>query len=281
VRQAIERLCWATDLHLNFVDSFPEFFDQVRATKPDGLVITGDISEATSLHEHLDQLDDGLWLPTFIVLGNHDFYHGSIRHVRQMAAEQCRRSRWLHYLPSCSPVDLGNDTLLVGHEGWADGRLGDYVHSNVMLNDYLKIAELSWLEHRTVRLAKLHELGDEAAACLKPKLESALSKARRVLVATHVPPFAAACWHKGKVSDDAFLPHFACAATGKVLLAAANDHPEKQIVVLCGHTHSAGRVQIAPNLVVYTGGADYGRPKPCGTIAVRTLDFVGLSETME
>lgn len=277
----IERLCWATDLHLNFADPFPLFISMVRALNPDGLVLTGDLTEAPFLREHLAKLDDCLWLPTWIILGNHDFYHGSIAHVRLTAAELCKRSRWLHYLPNCSPVDLGADTMLVGHEGWADGRLGDYTHSNVTLNDYIRIRDLAGLEHRTVRLAKLHELGDEAAAFLKPKLASALTKARRVVVATHVPPFAAACWHKGKTSNADFLPHFTCAAMGDMLFEAARTHPQNEILVLCGHTHSAGRAEILPNLVVHTGAAIYGSPEPCGTIATRSLEFTSLPSAME
>ena len=30
---------------------------------------------------------------------------------------------------------------MVGHDGWADGRYGDYDRSDVILNDYLKIRE--------------------------------------------------------------------------------------------------------------------------------------------
>ena len=37
-------------------------------------------------------------------------------------------------------------------------------------------------------------------------------------------------------------------------------HPECEMTVLCGHTHSPGEAQILPNLRVLTGGAEYGRP---------------------
>ncbi|MCK5515577.1 MAG: hypothetical protein KAI39_01790 [Desulfobulbaceae bacterium] len=35
---------------------------------------------------------------------------------------------------------------------------------------------------------------------------------------------------------------------------------DKQMTVLCGHTHSSGECQILPNLLVKTGGAKYGSP---------------------
>jgi hypothetical protein len=37
-------------------------------------------------------------------------------------------------------------------------------------------------------------------------------------------------------------------------------HPDCGMAVLCGHTHSPGFAQILDNLVVRTGGAEYGAP---------------------
>jgi len=42
-------------------------------------------------------------------------------------------------------------------------------------------------------------------------------------------------------------------------LAAA--YPHSELLVLCMHTHSACDVQIAPNLRVIAGDAEYGAPK--------------------
>ena len=38
-------------------------------------------------------------------------------------------------------------------------------------------------------------------------------------------------------------------------------HPDKQMTVLCGHTHGGGFAQILPNLSVRTGAADYELPR--------------------
>jgi hypothetical protein len=40
----------------------------------------------------------------------------------------------------------------------------------------------------------------------------------------------------------------------------ASGHPDRRILVLCGHTHSAGVHDHAPNLRVLTGAAVYGKP---------------------
>ena len=256
----LRRLAWATDIHLNFVQGDVRGLrEQLAGAGPDGLVITGDISEAPTLERDLAALDRALWLPTFIVLGNHDFYGGSVRAVRALVTGVCRRSRWLRYLPAEGVVPLGADTALVGHDGWADGRLGDFEHSSIVLNDYLVIEDLAGLKPKA-RLERLHQLGDEAAAHLRRFLPQALDRFRNVIVATHVPPFREACWHEGKIGDDEHLPHFGCGAVGQALLPIMRSRPEQHMLVLCGHTHSRGVARVLPNLVVKTGGATYGQP---------------------
>ena len=47
---------------------------------------------------------------------------------------------------------------------------------------------------------------------------------------------------------------------GDRLAAIMRDHPDSQMEILCGHTHSAGVAQILPNLVVRTGRAEYCVP---------------------
>jgi hypothetical protein len=149
---------------------------------------------------------------------------------------------------------------LVGHDSWADGRLGDFFHSDVMLNDYAIIAELTGLTW-TERFAKLNALGDEAAEFLGDRVSEALSQRRDVVVLTHVPPFRESCWHEGQISNDDFLPHFACRGVGDRLAAIMRDHPESMMKVLCGHTHSSGSARIQSNLEVLTGDAKYGEPR--------------------
>ena len=37
--------------------------------------------------------------------------------------------------------------------------------------------------------------------------------------------------------------------------------PDRRLTVLCGHTHSGGTIQPAPNGIVHTAAAEYGRPR--------------------
>ena len=157
-------------------------------------------------------------------------------------------------------VPLTASTALIGHDSWADGRLGDFFRSEVLLNDYVLISELRG-HGKQARYAQLNALGDEAAEFLKRQAREALAGWRDVIVLTHVPPFRESCWHEGRISDDDYLPHFACRAVGDRLAAIMRDRPGQTMTVLCGHTHSAGSARILDNLIVYTGHAQYGEPE--------------------
>jgi 3',5'-cyclic-AMP phosphodiesterase len=255
------RLAWLTDIHLEFLSppALTTFCIALAESSAEAFLVSGDISQARGLDKHLRILERTLERPLYFVLGNHDFYHGSIVGVRERMAETTSRSPYLAWLPARGPVELAPGIGLLGHDGWADGRLGDYAHSGVLLNDFRLIDDLRGLD-RPSRLQRLMQLGDEAASALRRQLDEALPRWRRLIVLTHVPPFAASAWYRGHQADDAWLPYLTCRAVGEVLLETMNVHPDHEMLVLCGHTHSAGETLIAKNLVVHTGGATYGEP---------------------
>jgi predicted phosphohydrolase len=243
----------------------------VAASGAQGLLLGGDIAEAPSLAEWLRFVADQLDMRVYFVLGNHDFYGGSIAAVKgQMAALDHGGLVWLD---EAGVIPLTNSLALVGNGGWADARLGDFAGTNVLLNDYVMIEELrragsiseptnplsGWM-HKGALAARLAQLGDAAAAALRPVLTEALQRFDEVLVLTHVPPFRDACWHEGQISADDWLPGFTCKAMGDLLSELAAEHPDRRLNVLCGHTHSSGDVTLAPNLRVRTGPALYGHP---------------------
>ncbi len=253
-------LAWLTDLHLNFVNRLVEgLCRRIRDGGADAVLISGDIAEAPGVEAYLEFIGRRIDRPISFVLGNHDFYRSSIGKVRARVATFCAQSPRIHWLNRESVIELTPETGLIGHDGWADGRFGDYAGSDVLLNDYFLIEELAGLEPEA-RLERLHALGDEAADHFRRVLPEALGRYRRVIALTHVPPFREACWHRGQISDDAWLPHFACKAVGDALVDVMSTHPDRELLVLCGHTHSSGEARILPNLRVFTGGAEYGRP---------------------
>ncbi len=261
------RLAWATDLHLNFVsdDEAASFCQRVPPTA-EAVVISGDTGEADSVGRYLDLFERELHRPAYFVLGNHDFYKGGFRTVRQAVSALTSESDRLHWLGE-TVIPLTPTTALIGHDGWADGRNGSAEQSSVWLNDFVLIRDLAELGPEEL-FARLARLGDEAAVQSKALLEQALRDFMHVVFVTHVPPFIEACCHEGRPTDQDWLPHFSCRALGEALLSVMQAHPDRALTVLCGHTHCECRVEILPNLVVRVGGAAYGHPAWQAEVAV-------------
>ncbi|MHB8972120.1 MAG: metallophosphoesterase family protein [Pirellulaceae bacterium] len=257
----MQRMVWCTDIHLNFAQpaSLAEFLQRLRAADPDLLLIGGDIAEATDIVHYLEILDQHLERPVYFVLGNHDFYFGSIHRVRQDVRALCARSDHLVYLTDAGVVGLSARVGLVGHDGWADARIGNYERSMIMMNDYRLIEELAGV-NKEQRWPLLQALGDAAAVDLRKVLPQALEQFESVYFLTHVPPLREACWHDGKISNDEWAPHFTCKAVGDALLEIMRDYPQRELTVLCGHTHGSGETHPLQNVWIFTGAAIYGFP---------------------
>lgn len=259
------RLVWLTDIHLNFCTPYATqtFLRRVAESKPDAVLVSGDIAEATDVASYLRQMAGAIDRPIYFVLGNHDFYFGSIHDVRRQMGEVCREHpAQLRYLTASGVVELTPSLGLVGHDGWADGRIGDYEGSFVMLNDYKLIAELAPYDKRQ-RRGVLQSLGDDAGAYVREALAESAARYPSTLLVTHVPPMREAAWHEGRWSDDEWAPHFTCKAVGDAILDVMARFPDRQLTVLCGHTHGAGEYRPLPNVTILTGPAEYRRPEIC------------------
>jgi 3',5'-cyclic-AMP phosphodiesterase len=258
----MKRIAWLTDIHLEFVsiEAALDFIDQIAASSLDVVLIGGDTGTVRNLGFFLRAFNERIGRPIFFVLGNHDFYHGSLEQIHTLAEEISESSQWLRWLTTQGIVEITNSTCLLGHDSWADGRLGNGSNSQVELNDYSLIKEFVGLP-RQERYRKMGDLGDIAAKHIRLWLPLACASYQNILLLTHVPPFREACWHEGSISDDEFLPHFTCKTAGDTLRAIMHQNPNADLTVLCGHTHGHGEVDILPNLHVKTGGAEYGQPK--------------------
>lgn len=252
---------WLTDIHLNFLNNnqIDEFLKSLKIQNVDGFFLSGDIAEANSIGDHLEHMASVVAKPIYFVLGNHDYYGGSIRKVRSEIADLVRQTDNVFWLNDVDFISLSEQTALVGHDSWADGRFGDFQDSSVELNDFYYIDELK-VKSKAERVEVMQVLADDAAEHFRRVLPKVLGNHRRVVVVTHVPPFQEACWHEGKNSDNEWLPFFSCKVVGDVLKYMMEQHLSCEMIVYCGHTHSSGECQILPNLKVITGGAEYGDP---------------------
>lgn len=273
-------LLWCTDIHLNFLKEShkQEFYESLvrfleksilsEKSTHSYLILSGDIGESDSVAGYLDEMSKLLKCKIFFVLGNHDYYGSDVKSVRAKFPYRDESSvRYLHTLPE-KFVSLSETWALVGVDGWGDGRNGRPMTTHVCLNDFVKIKDLSCANNQTELVSNVRLLGNESAERLRDHLTAALENHKGVVVTTHVPPFKEASWHEGKMSDDNWLPWFTCKATGDVLREIMSAREDRICVVLCGHTHGTGRVEILPNLTVLTGGADYGIPEVQGLLCL-------------
>jgi 3',5'-cyclic-AMP phosphodiesterase len=264
------RLAWLTDIHLDFVEpvDVDPFVKEIADSNPDSVLISGDISTATTIEYHLSLLEKRLRIPIYFVLGNHDYYEGSVGDLRKRVLGICEKSQNLHWLTGNGIIQLTKKTCLIGHDGWADGRFGDYSGSEVLLNDYFLIKEFQLLgiaglsiEEKYGRLQLMQVLANQAATHFARFLPDALHSFEQIILLTHVPPFREACWHESRISDNDSLPHFSSKVVGDILVKEMMAHAAKKLLVLCGHTHSPGEVDILSNLRVLTGRSTYGSPE--------------------
>lgn len=254
------KLLWLTDIHIDFLSSQQRtaYLARLAEQAPQAVLLGGDLSTAPRLIEDLESMGSALQVPIYFVLGNHDFYYGSMAEVWQGVRRLSRRKKTLILLEDASCVHLGDEVALVGHGCWGDGRAGDYWRSSLELTDFFVIEEFKGLD-KVERLQLLNRLGDEAADHLGRFCREATHRFRRVIVLTHVTPFFETCLHEGR-SDPEGLPFFSCQSVGEVLTKVAMEFPAVEFTVLSGHTHSQAHQQILPNLESRVSGARYYDP---------------------
>ena len=199
---AIMKLAWLTDIHLNFLDSGArkEFYQQIVNAQYQKVLISGDIAEAPCLVSLLNEMAEQIKKPIYFVLGNHDYYDGQVNEVREAMAALTEKSEYLFWLPTSGAQQLDEETILIGQDGWADGRLGDYQNSRVVLNDSRWIADLfqTKILGKFHLLEKMSQLADIDAKQLRNDLlDAAKFNPKNILILTHVPPFKEACLYEG------------------------------------------------------------------------------------
>lgn len=253
---------WSTDLHLDHLAPAARetFLAQVSSVPADGWIVTGDTATAATLVASLDALGDASGGPIWFVLGNHDHYGGGVGTVRDAVLALAARRPAIRWLPPAGVITLPDGVGLVGVDGWADGRHGDPLTTPLVLNDDRLIDELAAQPTRLARLAVKRALADADAARLERLLAQAVGTHRRIVVATHVPPFPEALPPTGRLARPEWLPLLVSGATGEVLRRTAAAYPEHRFLVLAGHSHAARDVLVRPNLRCVVGGARYGAP---------------------
>ncbi len=184
-------ILWTSDPHLDHASDLARarYRDRLRGGIGTVLVSTGDTSVNSHLIADLEFLADAAERPLYFVLGNHDHYGKFVAAVRDSVLALAERRAEIQWLPPAGVVSLDADTALVGVDGWADGRHGDPLTTRFVLYDDRFIGEIATQQTRPARLAVKRALADADASRLRVLLDRAMTTARTIVIATHVPPF--------------------------------------------------------------------------------------------
>lgn len=249
------KLAWATDLHLDECGDSEavrqSFLRSLRDVEADALLIAGDTGIGSTVFNRLQEIQlnaprhRNAWrtVPVYFVLGNHDYYDMWIEQQHRLA-RQLVYPRWLG---AGGSIELDGMSL-VGVDGWGDFSCGNRATQSKIL-DCARIYDFKYGGNEPYARSKAAAVD---AQTLRRALESC--QASTIVVLTHVPPFP-----DGK-EDWELAPYYVCKATGDVIWAYARQHPDRQLVVLCGHSHRARDEKSLPNLRIITGAATYGVP---------------------
>ena len=269
------KLGWCTDVHLDYLSPYrcEGFLNEVSAIGADSFIITGDISTANKLEGHLSAIALKANVPVYYVLGNHDYWEGSIKSVRALTIDLEKKYPNLIYLGNRSYVKLTDKAALVGHDGWYDAIYGDWRKSHFEMPDWYLIEEFrdaqasekivkdKWIINFPNAVNKSRDLAQFCAEHIEKSIQEAIAAGfKQILIASLVPAFEESHMHEGKRGSDTTMCWFTSGLLGDVVMTAAISNPDIVFTIFSGHTHGDYRGSITHNLHAYVGGARYGRP---------------------
>ncbi|MEK6879056.1 MAG: metallophosphoesterase [Nanoarchaeota archaeon] len=264
------QIIWLTDIHLDHVGKTEHgnFLNKIIKIANENIrektcvVVTGDIGNSMCTIPYMESWKTVLLehdISLYFVYGNHDYYGSSVKVERERLASSTLKDNWLGGINS---VVLSEKSALIGHDGWYDGGYANWFKSNIDMNDYYQIFEINrqWYDKGQI-FEKINQLSMESAAHVFEQGTKLLSGSTKTLViATHIPPYRENSVFMGNISDDNWLPHFSSKHMGDAITNLGKNFPEKDIVVLCGHSHGQAKHMPLPNIVSFTSEARYKHP---------------------
>lgn len=226
------------------------------------MLVTGDFATAASLPRWLRAYSRMADRPLYFILGNHDFWGGAVREVREEVRRLTAATPGLVYLTAADRVTLTGGVALVGHDGWYDARAGRWDAPRFRMQDWDQVADFSAAGGHEAIVTIARALADAAEADLVPRVAAAARDHAMVLVATHVPPWPLPPGRRRHPEGEWIAPWYVAERLGEALERVATANPGVEFRVLAGHAHARREgMRIAPNLTCDVGGARYGEPR--------------------
>lgn len=261
----MKKFDWVTDPHLDHCppEAIQKLMSRLVLSEAHGIFLTGDIGNSHTV-EHFLKNKFGAVRCTYFSLGNHDYYGSRISAVQSIVraisnlGPKNTRNPTLFYMQDHDYVELTENTVLIGVDGWGDAHYGLGEDTPFLLNDFRLIEDFSRSDNK-IRLCR--SLGEEAAFLLSEKLEKVKDLQDNIVVLTHVPPFEENAHLVVPMGGPDLCGFFGCKAMGDVLLKFCADNPRKNVTVYSGHVHQKTDLNPLSNLRAITETAEYGEPK--------------------
>jgi 3',5'-cyclic-AMP phosphodiesterase len=248
------KFLWYTDTHFDRVAPWTllKFVRYLRAQKPKGILLTGDISNGLLTGFHLKSLATLVDCPIYFTLGNHDYHFSSIENQHDKIKQICKDYPNLIWLTHSDVINLQSEVGLIGAEGWYDARLGDPKYLKATI-DWMLIKDFKSLSMEE-RIEKFRSLSQKSVVILKDKLEKALEQDyKTIYLLTHFPPWEEATRDTGTFMEKFWLPYNINLALGQMIEETMTPYKKRRVVVLTGHTHCPDYIRVSRNIDCQVG----------------------------
>lgn len=257
------KFLWYTDTHFNLAWPWSKgvFIKNVQEEKPDGIFITGDISDGLNIIYDLKMLSNNIDCPIYFVLGNHDFHFRKYKDVENDVRELCKTRNNLFWMNDSGVIRLKDDVCLIGADGWYDAGIGN---SNYIIftADWFCIEEFRKLPDMKARINAFKDVAKISNDIIIANLKNALKEHKTIYLLTHVPPWREATRDEGSPFEEYWLPYNNNIDLGNSLEKLMVEHPEKKLIVLSGHTHTERWIHVSNNIECRVNKAKYtGLPR--------------------
>jgi len=228
----------------------------LQASEPAGVFLTGDVSNGSHVEPNVSKLARNLKCPIYFVLGNHDYHFRTIDSVHDDMRRLMRSHSNLNWMTEKGVVSLNEEVAIIGTEGWYDARRGDHTWLKWTF-DRMFTYDFRDLSCHKDRVVLYRKMANESAEHVAVNLEKAFETHTTVYVLTHFPPWFEATYDKSSWFVKYHLPYNTNTAMGIAIENVMKKNPDKNVIVLAGHTHANCWVRVSENIECRVNSAEY------------------------
>lgn len=245
---------WLTDLHLNVLSKkeFTDFVHSMNSIDCDGFLFSGDISNGLFLKKHLDFIKKKVYKPIYLVYGNHCLYWRGFEELSKIKPDK-------NFFPlDFTPPQIFDDTILTGITGWYDAKWRKPFTPIIYIVDWIAIKDLRIYKKLSHLLSLFEEIAIYYRDNLNFKLLPYLDKYNNFVILTHFPPMHNKKSFLSKFSEWFWKPYNSSKILYDYIYNLAGKYPNKNFIVLSGHTHQKATYNILDNFTIKVGEACLG-----------------------